>query len=337
MLLSKLRIGSMRLFVLGSGLFTFSPAQAEQDNVKIAQESALTERGTFEAVKSSEVVCHVSAPKATIKWIIAEGTKVKKGDKLVEIDDSYYVEIQAQQKTVVVKAEVDHKRAAENLDRIKEQNQIDVKVAQIDVRLATIALKQFKGDDATAKEALELQLNRASLLVDRIKLSGAAKENEASVELEGKKASLDTQIARQREIEMERSNCILTAPQDGLATLYPPAPRQGPVAVGSRVFDGRKLMVVSDLTKMAFHSYIPEDVIVNVHQGQKATLRVDAFPKRTLTGTVHEVATKSDRIANQTSSRLYKVIIIVDGVNDFLKPGMSGDATILTAGNAKSP
>jgi HlyD family secretion protein len=338
MLLSKLRIGTMclfvRLIVLGGGLFTFHPALAKQGNVETAKENLPAERGSLEAVKSSAVVCRVSAPKTAIKWIIAEGTKVKKGDKLIEIEDAYYVEILKKQQNVVAEAEGDQKRAAENLARIKEENQIDVKIAQIDVRLTQLALKQFKGHDAAAKEVLELQLDRAGLLVDRIKLKGAAKESEAAANLAAKKAVLDAKVARQRDIEKERSNCVLTAPQDGMAVLYVPDRGQEVAAVGAGVYQGKKLMVVADLTQMAFHTRIPENLIFKVREGQKATIRVDAFPNRTFTGTVHEIAEKADRL---DKSRLYKVMILVDGVNDLLLPGMSGEVAIQTAGKAKPP
>jgi RNA polymerase sigma factor (sigma-70 family) len=343
MLLSKLRIAPLcllvslivSLIVLGGELFTGHPAMAKQGNAETAQEDLPAERGSFAAVKSSAVVWRGSAPNAAIKWIIADGTKVKKGDKLVEIEDAYYGELLNKQQTVVAKAEGDHKRAAENLARIKEENQIDVKIAQIDVRLAHLALKEFKGQDAAAKEVLELKLDRAGLLVDRIKLKGAAKESEAAADLAAKKAVLDAKVGRQRAIEKERSNCVLTAPQDGMAVLNLPDSGQKVVAVGDGVYDGKRLMVVSDLTQMAFQAHIPENLISKVRQGQKATIRVDAFPKRAFTGTVHKIAEKADRLGKLRV--YYNVTILVDGVNDILLPGMSGEVTIQTAGKAKSP
>jgi RNA polymerase sigma factor (sigma-70 family) len=339
MLLAKLKIGTMclivGLIVLGGGLSTFHPAMAKQDNAETAQESLPAERGSVEAVKSSDVVCRVSGQDSTtaIKWIIAEGTKVKKGDKLIEIDDAYFVGVLKKQPAVVAEAEGDQRRVAENLARIKAENQIDAKVAQIDVRLAHLALKAGKGNDAEAKEVLDLQLGRAGLLVDRIKLNGAAKESEAAADLAAKRAVLDAKVARQRAIEKERANCVLTAPHDGIAVLHVPERGQHVATVGDGVYEGMKLMVVTDLTQMAFHTRIPENLIKKVRQGQKAAIRLDAFPNRTFTGTVHEIAEKADPFAK---FRAYKVMILVDGVNDVWRPGLTGEVTIQTAGKAKS-
>jgi multidrug efflux pump subunit AcrA (membrane-fusion protein) len=50
-------------------------------------------RGTLEATRVSEVICTLKDPRkqkgivSTIKWVVEEGTVVKKGDKLVELDD----------------------------------------------------------------------------------------------------------------------------------------------------------------------------------------------------------------------------------------------------------
>jgi multidrug efflux pump subunit AcrA (membrane-fusion protein) len=54
----------------------------------------IVERGTLQATRVSEVICtlkNMRDPKgivSTIKWVVEEGTIVKKGDKLVELDDS---------------------------------------------------------------------------------------------------------------------------------------------------------------------------------------------------------------------------------------------------------
>jgi multidrug resistance efflux pump len=246
------------------------------------------------------------------------------------------VEILKNLQAAVVKGEGEQKQAAEKLAQIKEENQLDVKVAQLDVRLAHLALKQLKGNDAAAKEVLEIQLDRAGLLVDRIKLKGAAKESAAAADLAAKNADLAANVARQRAIEKERSNnCVLRAPQDGMALFYVPnRGGQEYATVGDRVYSGKKLMVVAYLTQMAFHTHIPEDLIGKVCGGQKAAIRVDAFPKRTFTGTVHGIAEKADRL--DEASR-YKVTILFDRVNDGLLPGFSGAASIQFAGKAKRP
>src|ERR1700722_14705046 len=63
-----------------------------------AEALELTERGSLEAVQSTEVICR---GKAKIKWIADDGAKVKKGDKLVELDDAPLAAMLRKQKAVV--------------------------------------------------------------------------------------------------------------------------------------------------------------------------------------------------------------------------------------------
>jgi multidrug efflux pump subunit AcrA (membrane-fusion protein) len=70
----------------------------------------ITERGTLEAKENRDVKCEVKtgsrgAPK--IKSVVENGAQVKKGDLLVEIDDSYLQEQATDQKIVRDKAESD--------------------------------------------------------------------------------------------------------------------------------------------------------------------------------------------------------------------------------------
>src|ERR1700730_579400 len=53
----------------------------------------LRERGTLEAVQAAEVLCRVRGKgpnkvASTIKWLVEDGAAVKRGDRLVELDDS---------------------------------------------------------------------------------------------------------------------------------------------------------------------------------------------------------------------------------------------------------
>src|SRR5436305_1925088 len=53
----------------------------------------VTERGTLEAVRKADIVCRVHPPKpdqpaSVIKWVIDDGTRVKKGDVILVLDDS---------------------------------------------------------------------------------------------------------------------------------------------------------------------------------------------------------------------------------------------------------
>ena len=301
----------------------------------------VVERGSLQAVESTEVICRVrpvgkNAHAAIIKWVIDEGTFVKKGDNVIDFDSSAHADLLRQQKEIVAKAEAEQKRAADDLERIKKENGIDVKLAQIDLRLADLALRQYKGNDPLQKETLAVLVERAALLVERVKLQGQPKIDKASETLDARKSLCNREKDRQRELEKDIANCVVTAPQDGMVLYYIP---EGPaigrqrsvVAQGEPVREGQKLLMIPDLSRMAMTTLIEEGQIHKLRVGQAAKIRVDAFPKRELKGKVSEIANLANHaVWLKSGKKAYKVVIEIDGENTELRPGHSAETAITT-------
>jgi hypothetical protein len=92
-------------FVLAGGLLWagkyFEKAPFHGPTWTVAKEIlkvAIVERGTIESARNGDIICTVrsgtkgSTIATTIKWIIEPGVQVAKGDKLVELDSSGFVE-----------------------------------------------------------------------------------------------------------------------------------------------------------------------------------------------------------------------------------------------------
>ena len=112
------------------------------------------ERGALEAKENHDIKCEVKtgsrgAPK--IKWVVDNGTTVKKGELLVDIDDSYLQE-QAQSK------KIDHDKA--EADKIAAEELYPVK--KIAIALAEQNLEKWiKGDFPQQLHDLEGQVQIA--------------------------------------------------------------------------------------------------------------------------------------------------------------------------------
>lgn len=307
-------------------------------------------RGSLESLDTSDIVYRVrptgkNSNAAIIKWVIDEGSFVKKGDVVIEFDSVALAESLREQKELVAKAKAEKKRAADALERITTETRIDVKLAELERRLAEIALKQYKGKDPLQKETLAIQVEKAGLLVERAKLQAAPKIENASDILKAKDAALETEIDRQKEIEKNIAGCVVAAPRDGMVTYFLPenartcfgVPDFDIVAQGEPVGEGQKLLTVHNLKRMAIRTSIPEGEIHKVRFGQKADVRVDAFPGRILAGKVDYVAT----VANpgdffRGGKKLYTVVVAIDGEQKGdLKPGMSGEVAIVVGEQPK--
>lgn len=113
---------------------------------------AVTERGTVDSSQNSTLINTVEGT-TTIIWIIPEGKDVKEGELVCELDSSMLMDKEKQQQILVTQADADLKRARENVEIQKTQNESNTSAAELAVELSKLDLKKFKDGDAVQEEA----------------------------------------------------------------------------------------------------------------------------------------------------------------------------------------
>ena len=128
----------------------------------------ITERGALESAENSDIVCRVKARSAnttvatTIRWIVEDGTQVKKGDRLVQLDDSGLVEQLKAKKIDVDNARAAWIQAEKEFEITQSQNKSDIATAKLALEIARINLEKYKkGDYVASKADLEGKLKIA--------------------------------------------------------------------------------------------------------------------------------------------------------------------------------
>src|SRR6185369_7971929 len=86
--------------------------------------------------------------------------------------------------------------------------------------------------------------------------------------------------------------------------------------------------IANDLTKMQIETLVSEADVGGLEEGQKVNFTVDAFPGRKFSGRVNQV-----RFAPVTNQNVvnYTTVVEVDNKDLKLRPGMTANATIITA------
>ena len=142
--------------------------------------------------------------------------------------------------------------------------------------------------------------------------------------------------------QIRRAEGFLKQAQDQLekTTIY--SPMDGTVSVlktevGERVaatgqFNAIEVMRVADLTNMELRVEVNENDVVNVKLGDKARVSIDAFPSRTFSGEVTEIASTATTLGANTQEQVtnFEVKIRIEDKDQPLRPGMSGIADIAT-------
>jgi multidrug resistance efflux pump len=296
-------------------------------------------RGSLAPAQSSDIYCTArcgtkgSAVTATIKWIIDEGTVVKKGDKVVELDASGFRDQLREIDRAVDAAHAAVVGARESLKMTELQNDLDIRSADIALKIATIERKKYAGKDANEKEILDLKIEQSRLNLETIKRQNKAKLATAAAELKPKETIHEQELARKKEIEGEIARCTILAPQDGLVVYFVPeqvrgggGAQQSVVALGEPVREGQKMLQIPDLSKMLVNIKVHDSVISRVRIRQPVLVRVDAFAGRLLGGRVislDSVATAADWFASDV--KLFGVRAALTDSLPGLKPGMSAE------------
>jgi multidrug efflux pump subunit AcrA (membrane-fusion protein) len=125
-------------------------------------------RGDVESSETDDIVCRVrswsgaSTPATTVKWIIDNGTRVKRGQLLVELDDSGLRERLKEKSVLLEQARADLVYSSENQKIVDSQNRIDLEAARGAAQLADLDLQKYvRGEYHQAEQDLQGRLSLA--------------------------------------------------------------------------------------------------------------------------------------------------------------------------------
>jgi HlyD family secretion protein len=242
-----------------------------------------------------------------IRLNIKEGDPVKRGELLLQLDDTQYrtAHDQALAALSAARARV---REAESALRMSDAN-FQRQHALFEQKL----LSDAEWESATnTHEAARVALATAQEEVTR---SQAAADG-----------AMDN-----------LTKCRFVAPFDGVVSAL--NVEKGEIVItGTMNNPGTQILVVSDLSRMLVRAEVDETDVVDMKIGQKAKISVDAFPDTTFVGTVTEIGNTAKRssISTVEGQTNFEVKVVFDDNVPQVRPGMTADVDIETGTHAKT-
>ncbi|MFH1573986.1 MAG: efflux RND transporter periplasmic adaptor subunit [Acidobacteriota bacterium] len=182
----------------GSAARSMSPASsADQIPVFPAKQGPLTisvaQSGTIQALEQVIIKSEVEG-QVTIIYLVPEGTLVKEGDLLIELDASKLQDDLVDQQIRAQNTEAAFIRARENLAVTKNQTQSDISKAELDYRFAQEDLTQYvEGEKPKQVKELDSKITLAKEEWER-----------ASEKLEWSRKLFEAKFISQTELEADR-------------------------------------------------------------------------------------------------------------------------------------
>jgi HlyD family secretion protein len=288
-------------------------------------DSIVLEQGEIESSSNIDVVNEVKARGSsgmTILWVIPEGSYIKKGDKLIELDSSGLQDELTAQRIKVLGAEalVISSEATVSTNEIALQEYLEgtyqserkailseIDVAEQSLRKSELNLESARRLAAKGMlkglqiEAEEFSLSNARNVLEsaqaRLKVLDELTREKNKVQLssniESSKAKLSSdrnvlaeEQSKQNEIEDLIKKCVILSPADGIVVYNNERSRSGAaefmVKEGSVVRERQIILRLPDPGKMQVKAMVNESRIVKILPGMSAKVRVSAYPNEML-------------------------------------------------------
>jgi len=161
------------LFLLAGGVYLLASGRGSEQAMAVfpVKRGPLTidvlQSGTIKA-KEQIIIKNELEGRTSIIYLVEEGTRVKAGDLLVELDASSLLDSKIDQEISVQNAEASFIGAKENLEVVRNQAESDIDVAQLTLEFAREDLKQYKeGEYPKLLREAEAQIKLAEEELER--------------------------------------------------------------------------------------------------------------------------------------------------------------------------
>jgi len=254
---------------------------------------------------------------------------------------------------------VDSGQWVATLDRSDLQNKItdqELEVEKLETQFVKTQLDTTLTLRAARDELINLKftLEEKQIVMDQSIYEPPATQRQVKIDYEKTQRSLNQNIenyeikhqkanADMREVaaNLEKARRVLREFNDLKGEFIVMAPKSGMVNY-KRDWSGKKqgvgaqismwdntVATLPNLSAMNSKTYVNEIDISLVQDGQKAIVEVDAFPDKSFTGIVHEVANMGEQMRN-SNAKVFEVIVHIDGYDSILRPSMTTKNSIIT-------
>jgi multidrug resistance efflux pump len=300
--------------------------------VKASLDFHVPAQGYLEAVKASPIaVPRVPTGALKVKEVVAEGAIVQPGDIILVFDDTQLnIELDNHKATF--------RSADRRIDKTASQSAIEsgsIHVMKEVAELERDTVGSFQLEDENIFSRLEI--------LDSAVKKETAQETilfaDASLLLRGQYYDIEKRIlgvekgqveGKIDRVQTSLGSLVLKAPIGGLVT-YKKNWRGASVGVGDTLWPGNVVLSIVDPSRTLLLAYVLEKDAAGVKEGAEAIVRADARPDRAFRGRVKSIAEVSRPIERNSPVKYSEVRIeIEDGDPQMLKPGMKGEARIVT-------
>jgi len=240
----------------------------------------------------------------SIKWLATDGSEVKSGERVVELDNSAFTsELDSKRQSVI--------QATQELQQKEAEWSADLQQKELDFEKKQSELEKAKLDAVVPKEILS-----AREYEDRqTKLKRATVEFQKARDIVTSQKRSNNSDRANLELKLQRAGREVDAMQKAIEALVLRAPRDGIVVVRDLPWEGRKLQagdgvwvgfplaLIPELSSLQVIASLPDVDDGRIAIGMPARVTLDGYPSTEFTGRVTDIAAVAQEDNRQSLRR----------------------------------
>ncbi|MFN7120328.1 MAG: efflux RND transporter periplasmic adaptor subunit [Saprospiraceae bacterium] len=324
-----------------SGWLWLKPAQTKKESVQLTTrvkkgdfKVKVTATGELQAKRSEKIkgpqgMRTVGIWQTNITDMVAEGTVVKAGEYVATLDRTELTNRMRDAQTEIDKILTQLEQA--KIDTAIEMRGLRDQLVnlQFQKKEKDLQLEQAKYEPQSVIQQAKLDLERTErdyqqllqkLQLTKEKSQAKISEINTSLRLNQDKFSRLSELAGQ---------FTVMAPKDGMV-IYARSWDGSKITPGAQISAWEPTVAeLPDLTEMISKTYVNEVDISKVRKGQDVKIKIDAFPDRSYTGKVIQVANIGEQLKDY-DAKVFEVIIQVNEADSIMRPAMTTGNEIVT-------
>jgi len=257
-----------------------------------------------------------------IQDIVPEGTMVREGDFIAQIDRTQYDNSLKDARETLKKEnetlEMKLLDSAVVLTNLRD----DIKNQVYTVEEARITLEQSKFEPPATIRKAQIDLDRQIRTLEQKQKAYRLKVAQTKADIEHQNLHVSMAETTVQDLENYLAQFTVKAPGHGMV-IYKKDRLGNKRKAGSNINPWDLVIAtLPDLSAMISKTFVNEIEISRVKKGQKAVISIDAFPDKQFTGTVISLANIGEQLPN-SDAKMFEVQIKIDGSDPALRPSMT--------------
>jgi HlyD family secretion protein len=257
-----------------------------------------------------------------IQDIVPEGTIVKEGDYVAQLDRSSYDNTLKDERQNLQTLQTNLQMKILDTAVVLTNLRDDIKNQKFTVEEAQIVFDQSQFEPPATIRQAKMNVERAQRTLEQKKRTYSLVVAQNLSAINNQNIMISSRTRRVNDIQDFLSKFTVKAPSSGMV-IYKKDRNGTKRKEGSSVnsFDG-VIATLPDLTSMISKIYVNEIEISKVKIGQPVNIIIDAFPKKAYTGKVFYIANVGEQLPN-SDAKMFEVQVKVDGSDPTLRPSMT--------------